>query len=207
VPNCVVVKAAGAAAPRDRRRTRERPGGRSARVILEVLEAALAELTRAGYAALRVEEVAQVAGVNKTTVYRRWPTKMQLVSDALALDRERTHVVPNTGSLREDLRQLLKALVVQVDRPLACAWLAEIGNAEVRAIMQSHRYYYEAEWSVIVARGVARGELPANVSPLFLLELLVSPVVARVTRGEQLPTEAFCDQVIDMVLAGARAIG
>ena len=77
-----------------------RAGGRSARVVDDVLNATLAELVRSGYGALRVEDVAHAAGVNKTTVYRRWATKMALVTDALKLERMRTRVDPDTGSLK-----------------------------------------------------------------------------------------------------------
>ena len=56
-----------------------RSRGRSARVVQEVLTATAEELGRSGYAALRIEDVAERAGVNKTTIYRRWPTKAALV--------------------------------------------------------------------------------------------------------------------------------
>src|SRR3984885_1261290 len=88
-----------------------RRGGRSARVVAEVLRATAEELARVGYAALRMEDVARAAGVNKTTVYRRWPTKMRLVAEAMRHERERRSVAPDTGSLREDLRVMLTALV------------------------------------------------------------------------------------------------
>ena len=61
-----------------KRRTGEhapRVGGRSERVVRDVLDASAKELARVGYAALRMDDVAAAAGVNKTTVYRRWPTK------------------------------------------------------------------------------------------------------------------------------------
>ena len=63
--------------------TRARPGGRSARVVKDVLAAALTAFAESGYAGLSVEDVAARAGVNKTTVYRRWPRKLDLVSDAI----------------------------------------------------------------------------------------------------------------------------
>jgi AcrR family transcriptional regulator len=180
-----------------------RPGGRSARIVAEVLRATADELARVGYAALRVEEVARRARVNKTTVYRRWPTKMQLVTETLQHERERCVVTPDTGSVREDLRIMLRAFVEKGQTPLARAWLSELGNTEVRTIMRGFRHHFESEWARVIARGMARGELPANTSPLLLIEIVVSPITGRLVRGEELPTDDFCTQVIDLVLAGA----
>jgi AcrR family transcriptional regulator len=180
-----------------------RPGGRSARIVAEVLRATADELARVGYAALRVEEVARRARVNKTTVYRRWPTKMQLVTETLQHERERCVVTPDTGSVREDLRIMLRAFVEKGQTPLARAWLSELGNTEVRTIMRGFRHHFESEWARVIARGMARGELPADTSPLLLIEIVVSPITGRLVRGEELPTDDFCTQVIDLVLAGA----
>ncbi len=183
-----------------------RPGGRSARIVAEVLRATAEELARVGYAALRVEDVARAARVNKTTVYRRWPTKMQLVTETLQRERERCIVAPDTGSLREDLRIMLRAFVEEGRSPLARAWLSELGNTEVRTIMRGFRHHFESQWAAVIARGMARRELPADISPLFLVEIVVSPITGRLVRGEELPTDDFCTQVVDLVLAGATAL-
>ena len=89
-----------------RRTEGRRVHGRSARVVEDVLKATLEEIGRAGYEALRVEDVASRSGVNKTTIYRRWPTKVDLVSAAMR------HLAPapeppETGSVRSDLLALL----------------------------------------------------------------------------------------------------
>ena len=183
-----------------------RVGGRSARVVAEVLRATAEELARVGYTALRMEDVARAAGVNKTTVYRRWPTKKKLVAETMRHEHERRSVAPDTGSLREDLRVMLQALAEQGRSPLARAWLSELGNTEVRAIMLASRHHVEAQWAAVIARGMARGELPPDTSPLFLIEIVVGPVVGRLVRGDELPTDEFCVQVIDLVLAGAVAL-
>jgi DNA-binding transcriptional regulator YbjK len=57
-----------------------RTGGRSARVREAILAATFRELIDSGYAAMSVEAVAARAGVNKTTIYRRWPTLDDLVT-------------------------------------------------------------------------------------------------------------------------------
>jgi AcrR family transcriptional regulator len=81
----------------------------------------------------------------------------------------------------------------------------ELSNTEVRAIMRGSRRHFESLWVAVIARGMARGELPPDTSPLFLSEVLVSPVVVRLVSGEELPTDDFYDAVIDLVLAGAAA--
>jgi AcrR family transcriptional regulator len=183
-----------------------RAGGRSARVVEQVLRATAEELARVGYAAFRMDDVARAASVNKTTVYRRWPTKMQLVTETMRDEIERRTVSPDTGSVREDLRVMLCAFAEHGNSPLARAWLSEMGNTEVRTIMHGTRHHFEAQWAAVIARGMARGELPAETSPLFLTEVIVAPVVGRLVRGEEPPTDEFCAQIVDLVLAGAQTL-
>src|SRR6516162_5006549 len=91
------------------RRTRQqRLGGRSERVVRDVTRATAAELARVGYAELRVEDVATEAGVNKTTIYRRWPSKIELVAAAIRAINEPSGDLPDLGSISLDLLALLR---------------------------------------------------------------------------------------------------
>ena len=92
-----------------------RTGGRSERVREAVLAAALHELTVNGYAALSVEAVASRAGVNKTTIYRRWPTLDDLLVDALMTWSHDAIPGPDTGSIETDLLALGRELADQLD--------------------------------------------------------------------------------------------
>src|SRR6187455_1103921 len=103
-----VTKPAPKAKRGPRKLARPRTGGRSARVVSEVLSATLEAFAEQGYAGLSVEAVALRAGVNKTTIYRRWPTKADLVGAALVSLRDDDPEPPNTGSLRDDLLQVLQ---------------------------------------------------------------------------------------------------
>ncbi|MFO0669979.1 MAG: helix-turn-helix domain-containing protein [Polyangiaceae bacterium] len=80
-------------------------GGRSERVVREVMAAAVAELAASGYRAFRMDAVSAAAGVNKTTIYRRWPAKKELVAAVVEWMRRVVHDVPlpDTGSLERDL--------------------------------------------------------------------------------------------------------
>nr|BFE82015.1 hypothetical protein GCM10020093_046160 [Planobispora longispora] len=84
----------------------KRPGGRSARVRAAVLDATLAELTGRGYDGLTVEAVAVRSGVHKATLYRRWGGVDGLVADVLSRSAGQPWQVPDTGSLRDDLRAI-----------------------------------------------------------------------------------------------------
>src|SRR5215211_6461705 len=87
------------------RRTKGVLGGRSERIVQKVLVATVAELAESGYRAFRMDVVSVAAVVNKTTIYRRWPGKKQLVAAAVDWMRRFVHDVPlpDTGSLERDL--------------------------------------------------------------------------------------------------------
>ncbi|MGC7322465.1 helix-turn-helix domain-containing protein, partial [Mycobacteroides abscessus subsp. massiliense] len=76
-----------------------RTGGRSARVREAILDAAFGELIDRGYAELTMEAVASRAGVNKTTIYRRWPTLEDLLVEALTTWSLEAIPIPETGSI------------------------------------------------------------------------------------------------------------
>ncbi len=185
---------------------RARVGGRSARVVSEVLRATAEELGRVGYLALRVEDVAQHAGVNKTTIYRRWPTKADLVTAALRELDVTFQEVPDTGSIREDLLTMLRR-VTDIERtPIVRVIMAELSHPEVQAIAHGLKHKFEADWVKAIARAMARGELPSHTSPLLIIEVIMSSAMGRVCRGEEPPDEPFLEAVVDLVLAGASNI-
>src|SRR5690349_3065438 len=80
-----------------------RPGGRSARVRAQVLEATGRRLVEQGYDALTVDSVAEAAGVHRTTVYRRWRDVGGLLADLLEAAADDSWRPADTGSLAGDL--------------------------------------------------------------------------------------------------------
>ncbi|MET9358800.1 TetR/AcrR family transcriptional regulator [Streptomyces sp. NPDC006617] len=154
----------GPAEPTDTARDR-RPGGRTARVRAQVLDAVRAELAEAGYEGLTVEGVAARAGVHRTTVYRRWRDVGGLLVDVIDAAGEMDWQPPDTGSLRGDLtalnREIQESLVVRPS--FAVALMAASFHSEQAARAQTRlwadRY---AQCELLVERAVARGELPAR---------------------------------------------
>lgn len=193
------------------RRTRnERPGGRSARVKAAVLASVLDELIESGYAGLTVERVAARAGVHKATIYRRWPAKEDLIADALLAQTGRTVPMPDTGSVRDDLRQLAYAVIANITSPQGEGLVRTLVSdaARVPAIAAAGRTFWAERFSLagaLVRHGIDRGELPAGTDPDFLIESLIAPLYLRLLVTTQPLTTEYADRIVDSVLAMAAA--
>jgi AcrR family transcriptional regulator len=100
-----------------------RPGGRSARVVAAV-HAAVNELVAEGNPdGVTVSEIAERAGVNPTSIYRRWGTLEALILDVEAARLEVRSPIPNTGTLRGDLLAYAKQAAREINRPGGMAFL------------------------------------------------------------------------------------
>lgn len=192
------------------RRTRGVLGGRSDRVVQQVLAATVAELAQSGYRAFRMDEVSVAAGVNKTTIYRRWPGKAPLVAAAIEWMRRFVHDVPlpDTGSLERDLIEAFRRKVSFKDRLEGQAWarlLAEKHDPEVSAVIGDAVKERSAAWYAMVTRGIARGELPAGTDPRLLLGMLGAIVDAwNASSSGRLKPERL-EAAVRTIVAGARS--
>ncbi len=115
--------------PSVRRSPQARVGGRSARVVSTVLRTTLEVLGERGYAGLRIEDVAAQAGVNKTTIYRRWPTRADLVIAALTTLATPPKAV-HSGRLEGDLHA---TFMTRDDAPIDAGRPRRRSRADCRA--------------------------------------------------------------------------
>jgi AcrR family transcriptional regulator len=187
-----------------------RTGGRSARVREAVLSAVLHELTDNGYAALSVEAVASRAGVNKTTVYRRWPTLDDLLVDALMTWSHDAIPGPDTGSIKTDLLALGRTLADQLNGGVGRQIAAVVLTAGLRStqLRDATRRYFDQQAvraTRLVTRAIDRGELPANTDTNALLTTFRAPLFYRmVTTGDPID-EGLIAQTTRVTLAAAHA--
>lgn len=150
-------------------------------LVAAIREAALEELAAVGYAGLSMERVAERARTGKASIYRRWPTKFELVVDALDHTLPRFDEPPDTGSVRGDLLAVLRVIARTMSTEsgrAARACLAfvdqepELGAA-VRERLLPPRKAMVLE---ILRRGAERGEVRpeavtmrvAEVGPMLL---------------------------------------
>jgi AcrR family transcriptional regulator len=189
------------------RRDRGRPRG--AAVVDRVLAATLSELARVGLDGLSVDQVATLAAVNKTSVYRRWPTREALVAAALSRVRD-TAVAqfPDTGSLQGDLVALLTPIMHMINaapgRALLRAALSESASGAVAAMATEAITSQSANpLHAMVERAQARGEWRSGVQPEQLVSMLVGAVIHRAMLEHAALSDEWLAGVVDLVLNGA----
>lgn len=188
-----------------------RTGGRSARVVTEVLTATLEVFAEQGYAGLSIDDVAQRAGVNKTTVYRRWPTKAELVGAAVFSLRDKEAPPPDTGDLRRDLLEIVtrlaEVMVTPRRRALMHAFLLGNAEPELQALLTRLRQERPAIPHVVFERAFARGELPAGSDTQLIAAALIGPIHSRASWKREQLDGAFLRALVELVIAGATAGG
>ncbi|WP_433655236.1 TetR-like C-terminal domain-containing protein [Nocardia sp. CA-128927] len=185
-----------------------RPGGRTARVRHRILEAAAALIAREGIGGLRYDQVAELADVNKASVYRNWPDRTTLIADALATFGADAAPLHDSGDIDADLVDFLETGAAAMTSPQGRAMLSVVASArenpELRAVVDEVFDRRQATLHDRLRTAIERGELPA-VDLSFLGEMLTGPVQLFVTRGARTFTRADARQVCAIVLAGVRA--
>jgi AcrR family transcriptional regulator len=189
------------------RRTKGILGGRSDEVVTHVLDAALVELARSGYAALRMDQVAARAGVNRTTIYRRWPNRAALVTAVVDRLRAplRDNPLPDRGALEQDLVAAFARRWQYGRRVEGRAWarlLDERHNPEVEAMVGDAVNERSAAWRYMITRAIGRRELPLGTDAQLLLDFVHAIVDSR--RAQPLDTD-WLTVAVRTVVAGAGA--
>lgn len=189
-----------------------RPGGRTARTAEAVYAATISELSARPYADISVETIAARAGVHKTTVYRRWGTKAELVAQALAGAAAAAIEVPDTGTIESDLRALSRSVGAVLADPggaaITRALLAGAAeSAEIGALMDRFWATRLAAISAIVDRAVQRGEISTGTDAAGIMNAVAAPLYYRLLVSREPITERDADRAAAATLAAARAGG
>ncbi len=148
-----------------------------------VLKATLDLLAENGVAATTIEAIADRSGVAKTTIYRHWASKPELVFEAFeSLTRETR--VPDTGSLRGDL----EALAVGLSSALASGRFASLLPSLIDAAQRDPEmsklhdgFAADREMTVrhIVTQARSRGEIRDDVTDSDVVDLIAGPIFYR----------------------------
>jgi AcrR family transcriptional regulator len=172
----------------------------------EAIRAALLRLLgEVGYGGLTMDALAQAAGVGKATIYRRWRTKQDLIVDSIADLASVLTVPPDTGSLREDLRQFMH-LVAEITHSPIGAMLQSLLSAmhhhpELRAAYRAGPLtVWQNAYAQMWARAEARGEVTPGLASSPMAETTSALIVQRwLLTGEPVDAD-YADRVLDTMV-------
>jgi TetR/AcrR family transcriptional regulator, regulator of autoinduction and epiphytic fitness len=153
---------------------------RSRRVVLEATVALIAE---AGYGAITIEAVAARSGVAKSTIYRHWPSRLELINDAFH-ELKPSVPLPTEGTVRDRLVAFLEQVARNVGTSMWSACLPALIDAAEHDpdARELHCRLTETGRQSLVdllAEGVQNGELPAGLDLELLAETLLGPILIR----------------------------
>jgi len=183
---------------------RRRVGGRSARVHDSVLKSVFELIAEAGIENFSVAGVAARAGVHETSIYRRWPSRDELILAACRHFMEDAVPVPDTGALRSDLIALMRhaRAMLTSRRGQVIVILTQLQNPNARAVRHEYWQRRFAMLRPIFDRAVERGEFPREADPIAALQTLIAPLYFRLLVSiEKLERWPVADEV-DRLLEG-----
>jgi AcrR family transcriptional regulator len=156
---------------------------------------------------LTVDAVATVARASKATIYRRWPTKAELVLAAFVEGTGHVSVVPGTGTLRGDLLRIgetICAHIVAHAGAIRAVMVETSRSAELGAFLQQQFLdQRKALMTDIFAQAVARGEIDAAAVTEELWDVLPGYLIYRAVLTGRTPTlRTVHDLVDDVIMPG-----
>jgi AcrR family transcriptional regulator len=169
-----------------------------------VLDAALRVLSEQGLPGFTMEAIARAAGAGKTTLYRRWSTPAELLTDAMD-STFRPVLPPDTGSLDGDVRRLADGYAALLSSEQFPRLLATFIDAAERdpELAARHRELTRLRREPLVAilqRAVATGELVADFDAEQISEFIAAPLFYRRFVARAPITPEYIDDVIRRVL-------
>jgi AcrR family transcriptional regulator len=181
--------------------------GRSEQARQAVLEAADDLLVERGFAGVTIEGIAARAGVAKQTIYRWWPSKVDILLDAFIDDMAQHLTPPDHGDLGLDLRTYLSRLADFLTRSDAGAvFRALVGQAQhdpqlATRLRTDYLGRQRARDLLPLERAVERGQLPPDTDLELAVDQLLGPVYYRVlVTGQPVPQE-FTDGLVGRFIA------
>ena len=181
---------------------KKRPGGRTADVTERVHRAITELLVEGGFDACTFSAVAERAGIERSTLYRRFPDRWDAIIDTW-MERARMDVMPDLGgSFAEDLTSVLRKLVEVLESRLGPALLRVAAELRARDDTNFSRAYFGARMDQLAPMfdaAIARGELPAEVDRERLFTFAAGPIYFRLFIASRRVDDDFLHSIVSNV--------
>lgn len=171
---------------------------------MTVLAATAELLFERGFAGASVDEIARRSGVAKTTIYRHWPTRADLLRDACSMIGT-PQDAPDTGSLEGDVTALIMNLAHLLRTAKWTSVLPSIIDAAERDPTIADMYGtlqhgYSAPLEKVILRAMERGELPDDTDAAMLIAAFTGPLFYRRWFSRDPLTDVFVQQIVRQII-------
>jgi AcrR family transcriptional regulator len=178
-----------------------------------ILNAALAAVTECGYDDTSMNDIAARAGVGKAAIYRRWPSKAALITDALIYWRPelRAITLPDTGTLAGDFERLVEDMTRNDVDPLSNDLVLRVAleaahDPELAPALDDLLLFKGIRAiSMILTQAVERGEIAADRDVSLVADVVVAMSLLRVVSGQSVDAR-YVRQVIDTLVLPALGV-
>ena len=179
---------------------------RTSRRRLEILKAVTEALEEVNYYELTIEEIAARAGVGKTTIYRWWKNKPDLILETFKEYTMSIFELDFSKNLEENLVQQLLKLAEILHRPLGRAVLVAVANhREVGAeFFSDYLLPRREQMHILIQQAIERGEIRKDYSFDLMLDALYAPIHYKIIFFNQLPNETYIRELVNLILDPVR---
>ena len=171
-----------------------------------ILDAAYAILVEEGLARFSIDAVAARANVARTTVYRRWPDKLQLMNDSFLAAFKPALVFPVTDSAKDDFRALIASLALALSGPngrIAASVLAQAQSDPATQQMFKEKFSdpLRQRSTVLLQAGIDKRQFREDLNIERVLDAAVGAVYWRLLSGQAMGA-GWARQLADTLLDG-----
>src|SRR5438045_3307581 len=179
-----------------------RPGGRTADVTQRVHRAVTELLIEGGVQACTFKAVAERAGIERSTLYRRYSDRWEMMIDSMMI-RAAEEVLPDLGdSFAGDLTSVLRKLARMLDSPLGPTVMSVAAELRAHSRTDFSRTFFDrriAQLDPMFDAAVARGELPQDVDREGLFSFAAGPVYFRTFIASRKVDDDFIQAIVSSV--------
>jgi AcrR family transcriptional regulator len=181
--------------------TRGRP--RDPAIDARVLSAAVALLVQEGFAATTIQAISRRAGVHTSAIYRRWPSRIELIEEAVFPGFDEVSTRPS-GDLQRDLRRFVRAYVRTLASPAARTTIPGLlatyqGGVAPRPAEEWLRISVRPQFYDIL-RAAAPGSVDPDVDPDDVFDMLLGAILARTLVPIVANRGRSIERIVDLVM-------
>ncbi|ARV63137.1 hypothetical protein BZZ01_20965 [Nostocales cyanobacterium HT-58-2] len=176
-----------------------------------ILKAATELLEEKGYGGVSIEAIAARAGVGKQTIYRWWSSKAAVIMEAYTSEAARNVPTPETGSVKEDLCQILRQLfTILTTTTTGTAVTGLIAEAQIDPnVVEAFREQFvksrRESTRTILEQGIARGELRSDLNLELVIDVMYGPIWYRLLLKHAPLDDVFAEELVNLVMVGIKA--